>query len=414
MRRVRRLLLLLLVLPLVALAVAVLLALEGSPRVAARNDVLPADVDRAVALARQHDPRRLRPGQQRWLMLSERDLDLLLQQAARRWLAVPARVRLQPGTLTVQASFAAPLGLWLNTELRLRQTTGLPEIDHLQVGRLPLPPSWAWPLLRHAAARHGVQADALLAANGLERVMLLQGRLVASYRIGPQTLNQLRSALLPAEDRLRLKAQVEQLAAFTRRWPGDSASLADLLPPLVRLAAERSAAGGDAAAENRAALLALAAYALEQPLAAWLPEAASWPRPRPLSITLQQRPDFPLHFIVSAVIAAESGTPLADAVGTWKELADARRGGSGFSYEDLMADRAGVRFGEQAVRAPAQLQVRVAAGLSDAGLMPPAGDLPESLPEDVYITRYGGPQGAGHLRMLAEIEARLDRLPLYR
>ncbi|WP_395701574.1 hypothetical protein [Aquabacterium sp.] len=415
MRSVRPWVLAACLLPLLAVLLALLLALERAPRVAAREQVSPADVARGVALARQHDPRRMQPGQLRWVALGERDLDLLLHQAARRWFAARTRVQVQPGALTVQASLPAPLGFWVNAELGLRQTAGVPAVDHLRIGHLPLPGRWALPLLRFAAARHGVPPEAWRATDGLEQVLLFQGRLLASYRIGPQTLNQLRSALLPPDERLRLKAHAEQLAAITRAWQSDSASLADLLPPLIRLAAERSAtADGDAAAENRAALLVLAAYALQQPLADWLPEAAGWARPKRLRISLQQREDFPLHFLVSAVIAAEAGTPLADAVGTWKELADARRGGSGFSYQDLVADRAGVRFGEQAVRAPAQLQARVAAGLSDAGLMPPAADLPEFMPEDAYLARYGGPQGAGHLRMVAEIESRLDRLPLYR
>ena len=79
----------------------------------------------------------------------------------------------------------------------------------------------------------------------------------------------------------------------------------------------------------------------------------------PLIVTLQQRWDYPLHFLISALVAAEAGTPLADAVGLWKELTDARRGGSGFSFEDLAADRAGTRFGELAIRDPARLQARI-------------------------------------------------------
>jgi hypothetical protein len=105
---------------------------------------------------------------------------------------------------------------------------------------------------------------------------------------------------------------------------------------------------------------------------------------------------------------------LADAVGLWKELADARRGGSGFSFNDLAADRAGTRFGELAVRDPVRLQARIAAGVGDVDLMPEPGDLPQHLPQAEFIARYGGVGGAGYSRMLAEIEARIDALPLFR
>jgi hypothetical protein len=145
-----------------------------------------------------------------------------------------------------------------------------------------------------------------------------------------------------------------------------------------------------------------------------VPAAYAWQRPRPVVVTLRQRDDSALHFLISAVIAAEAGTPLADAVGLWKELSDARRGGSGFSFNDLAADRAGTRFGELAVRSPAQVQARLAAGATEADFMPDASDLPEFLPEAEFVARYGGVGGTPYKRMLAEIEARIDALAMFR
>ena len=39
---------------------------------------------------------------------------------------------------------------------------------------------------------------------------------------------------------------------------------------------------------------------------------------------------------------------LSDVIGLYKEIEDSR-GGSGFSFNDIAADRAGTRFGEKAV-----------------------------------------------------------------
>lgn len=390
------------------------LALDRSPRVAARDDLSPADVDRAVAIVRQHDPRWVRPGQTRWVSLTEREVDLLVHHAARRWLATHTQVSLQPGLLTLQASRPAAAGLWLNLELALRQTTGLPEVDHLHIGRLPVPPSWVLPLLRRAAERQGVQADALLDIQWLERLLLLRGRVVASYRLAPDTLHRLRAALLPPGEHQRLQLYAQRLAAWSQGIKGDSASLAELLPPLLSLAAERSAGSAEPEPEYRAALLTAAAFATRQPLGRWLGASGQWPLPRPLAVTLQQRPDLAMHFLVSAVLAAESGTPLADAVGLWKEMADARRGGSGFSFQDLAADRAGARFGELALRAPQRLQAVLGPQPTEAVLLPPIGDLPELLTEAAYLERYGGTGGAGHQRLAADIDARIAALPLYR
>ncbi|WP_210760800.1 hypothetical protein, partial [Azohydromonas sediminis] len=190
-------------------------------------------------------------------------------------------------------------------------------------------------------------------------------------------------------------------------------SLAALLPPLLALAVERGGGAGDAAAEHRAALLVLALYATQRPPSLWVPGADAWPAPRALAVTLHGRHDWALHFLVSAVVAAEAGTPLADAVGLWKELDDAR-GGSGFSFADLAADRAGTRFGELAVRAPQRVHGALARGATDADLMPDASDLPEFLTDAEFRRRYGGVGAPAYERLREAIEARLAALPLYR
>ena len=64
---------------------------------------------------------------------------------------------------------------------------------------------------------------------------------------------------------------------------------------------------------------------------------------------LQARPAGPRHLLISAARAAEGGGPLSDAIGVYKEVSDSR-GGSGFSFNDLAADRAGTRLGLRARR----------------------------------------------------------------
>jgi len=394
-------------------AVVLALAVDGRPRVAHRDDVSPADVDRAVALVRLHDPRRAPPGLPRSLRLSERDVDLLVQHAARRWLGADTQLRLQPGRLQLLASVAAPWGRWLNFDVVLRQAARVPEVQSLHIGSLPLPAALAMPALRAYAARRGLPPDALLTFHWIERVTLGSGYLALNYRLDPGGVSRLRAALVAPEQQQRLHAYQERLALLTRDVEGHAVPVTKLLPPLFALAAERSAAGGDPVAENRAALLTLTFFANRRPLGLLVPAAYQWPQPSPLVLQLRQRPDTALHFLVSAVIAAEDGTPLADAVGVWKELADARRG-SGFSFNDLAADRAGTRFGELAVHDPLRLQQRIAASLADDELLPEVGDLPEGLPQAEFVARFGGVGGAGYNRLLADIEARLDALPLLR
>jgi hypothetical protein len=402
-----------------AVVVTAALAVEAAPAVAPRDDVAPADVDRAVALLRRHDPRQTPPGVLRGLVLAERDLDLLVGHAARRALGAHARVQLQPGgqagRVAVLASAPLPGGRWLNVELQWRQTPALPVLERVRVGRVPVPAALALGAARTLAAWRGLPADELLRAlDDVERVVIAPRRVVVSYRLGADTVSRLRAALVAPAQQERLRAYAERLAAVTWGVRGDEVSLAVLLPPLAALAAERSGRGDDAAAEHRAALLVLTLHATQRPWSLLVPGADAWRAPRPLAVTLQRRHDWALHFLVSAVVAAEAGTPLADAVGLWKELDDAKAGGSGFSFGDLAADRAGTRFGEVAVREPRRWQARVAALRDEAEVMPPAGDLPESLGAAEFQSRYGGPDGAGTARLRAEIDARVDALPAWR
>ena len=191
---------------LLAALIALALAVEREPRVPRRDSVSPADIDRAVAVLRHNDPRRSPPGQLRALSLSERDLDLLVRQGARRWLGLDARVRLQPGRLLAEASAPVPWGRWLNIELVLRQTAAAPAVEQLRIGRLPLPAALALPVLRSLAQQRGLQPDALLAMRWIERMAFRPGAVAVVYRIDPDTVARLRAASVDPQDQQRLRA----------------------------------------------------------------------------------------------------------------------------------------------------------------------------------------------------------------
>ena len=231
--------------------------------------------------------------------------------------------------------------------------------------------------------------------------------------IFPHALGKL---MLPPEDSERLRLYQERLVKFTRdATTPRSVSLADLLTPLLRLAAERGA-GGDAQAENRAVIAVVAFYVNGKGLVAIVPGAKDWPRPSPRTVTLKGRTDSPQHFTVSAALAANAGGPLSDAIGLYREVDDSRRG-SGFSFGDIAADRAGTVFGEIATRSPdsaRRLQQRVAAGVREADLMPEIADLPEYMPEAEFKRRFGGVGAPAYKQMMQDIERRVAACSLYR
>lgn len=401
------------------LVLAAAAALQREPAVVLTAPVDHRDVARAVALLRAHDPKRVPAGRVNQLWLSERDLDVLLSHAGQRWLGAVGRVQVERGAATLLFSahapalpLLAPFGRWLNLELRLRETAALPAIEAARIGRLPLPAALVERLAPGLAARAGLAAEARLAAEVVQRVRFAPQLVLVHYAWPGDGRQRVMATLLRPEDHARLRPyhlRIVELAA--RAEPAWQAPLADLLVPLFELARQRSAESADAAAENRAALVALTLYATGRGAGSVLP--ADWPRARPLRLLLAGRDDFPLHFLVSATLVAEGSSPLSQAIGLYKEVTDARSG-SGFSFNDMAANRAGTRFGELAVRSPARLQALVAAGLAERDFMPEVADLPEFLSQAELQRRYGGVGAPAYNALVAEIERRVDALPLLR
>jgi hypothetical protein len=400
------------------LALLLAAALSNKPAVGSPSAPVPEDVARAVELARTHDPRRAAPGAVNAVMLGERDLDVLLNHAAHRWLNASVRVALQRGEATVEASLPLPdnpFGGWLNLRATLVEAQELPRLASLRVGWLPLPAGLSEWLLDCALRNRGLQADWAALAPVLRQVQFHPQQLRVVYALKGDSLQRLAGALLSPEDQQRLRAYGErlaQLAANPHRASGRPTSLAPFIGPLFELARQRSS-GGDAAAENRAALVMLTLYANGRGLEMLMPGARDLPQPRPLRLTLGGRDDFPLHLLISATLAAEGTGPLSRAVGVFKEVADSR-GGSGFSFNDMAANRAGTRLGELAVSQPERLQTLLALGVQEADIMPAWADLPEFMAEPEFLRRFGGVGGPAYQAMMAEIDRRVGLLPVLR
>ncbi len=113
-----------------------------------------------------------------------------------------------------------------------------------------------------------------------------------------------------------------------------------------------------------------------------------------------------------------ASSPVSRVAGILKEEWDAGKGGSGFSFSDLMADDAGVRFAAAATRddnAAAQMQRRLISGdVRIDDVFPPAEDLPEGIPHRELQERFGGVGGAGYRQMTQELTRRLATCSLLR
>ncbi|MCL4787685.1 MAG: hypothetical protein KJ070_12970 [Verrucomicrobia bacterium] len=168
---------------------------------------------------------------------------------------------------------------------------------------------------------------------------------------------------------------------------------------------------------NRAAILALGIAIGHERLATLagldrgseLVRAAAALRP---GTTLRGREDWARHYCLSAALAVVETPFLSDTGGLIKEELDALARGSGFSFGDLAADRAGVRLARAATDsepAAQAMRARLQAGFVVDDFMPTTADLPESLSAEQFRHDYGGVGSKRYRQTVSEIEARLNR-----
>lgn len=295
------------------------------------------------------------------------------------------------------------------------QTTWLPHPQSVQIGNLSLPNSITNLLISIFIDWIQSKPEFNASVNIIERIKISHHEVNVIYHWSPSFSQKKWYSILGKETRERLFHFNSLLVNKSEASSINIVSLSEILQPLIQHAAIQSI-NGDALAENRAAILVTTFHVLGFPLKLLVPEAANWPIPTRQIITLDGRNDFAKHFMVSAAITAYADTKLSDAIGLYKEIEDLH-GESGFSFNDIAANRAGTKFGKKAVASQAsarQLQRLISADLKDSDLMPPWLDLPEHMTEPEFQRRFGGINEPIYKQMAEEIENRVSALRILR
>jgi hypothetical protein len=131
--------------------------------------------------------------------------------------------------------------------------------------------------------------------------------------------------------------------------------------------------------------------------------------------TLQNRADLQKHFIYSMALQLFSTHGASDAIGEFKEFLDTNKGGSGFSFADLQADRAGTRLAMIVTKSEQQAKraQTILALVTDEQLLPSIEGLQEGLNEDSFEKTFKDVRSKDYQQTLKEIDSRLKSLPVY-
>ncbi|WP_430458291.1 hypothetical protein [Rheinheimera sp.] len=427
----RQILTLLLLLATVLALLAVLL-LQQTPLLSETGQLNAAAVRNSQQLFNNLNQSMRDPGQQLVIQTNADELNAAFALASRTLPGFQGKTQINPAGLTILMTMPLELlsyQLYINADIQIEPSAGPLQVRQVKLGRLTLPGDMALGLLGWVADQlwgpgEGaallakvrsvtVQQDAvkveLSKSEGFSLSELKQSG-VSLYKQWFSSDEQ--TALIEHYYALALAHSQQQAAAQS------SHSLISYLQVLLREADRRSKDTPEQAVrENQAVILALAQLLGGRNLQLLVNEVKTNPQGKVPRVTLARRPDLQQHFVYSASLHVLGNQRLSSAVGEAKELLDSLNGGSGFSFVDLLADRAGIRFARLAAASPqsarAVQQFFTQQDRTEQELFPNKSRLPEGLPQAMFEQQYQSIDSAVYQQMVAEIDRRLNALPLY-
>jgi hypothetical protein len=322
---------------------------------------------------------------------------------------------------------------FLNVDLTLNSSqTGL-ELDTAYIGSIPIPGDWLIAIGQLVSDTYIEKEFGTSLSKIVTKVDISPANLQLNIQI-PQNLNNTnisaKESLFALRDQLAIFGNVDDIRFYHHslldfiETNENKKSLAVFIAHTFSAAKKRSATFNTQAAENKAALTALALYfgsekfeLLIGKVSSYSPQQALQRRKLQRSVTLRGRVDIQKHFIYSVALQIFSTSFASDAIGELKELLDSNKGGSGFSFADLMADRAGTRLAMIATKSNHSallIQKRLANIENESAIIPTIANLPEGITQRAFKQHYQNVKSENYIAMLNHIDEQLLQLPVYR
>lgn len=376
-----------------------------------------------ASLAEQVLQRSRRAYQRTYFELSSDEANALITIGRRLYPEINARVNIAENQMLAAATIPV-FGerLFLNVSTLVQSSEKEAALDYVQVGRAKLPGRMVlwWGEMTGNWYLRGQQAS--LVRQAIRQVIVQDNLLIVHYQWPEQfhvnALLRKRDQLQPFGDPARMQHYYQLLASYPVMEA--RVSLVTYLELLFREAGIRTANDVETSAleENQAAILALAVFlgGAEFEIVLGNLRGAMPVSPRRHQVTLAERVDLQLHFVYSAAIKTLTNRDIGFLAGEMKELLDANPGGSGFSFADLLADKAGIRFAEAALASEASaryLQDALSQGIEEHQILPDISSLPEHIHYDAFVADFEHVDSVAYRAMLRQIESALNALDLY-
>ena len=436
-RRLLRLLFLLIVLMMVVVpSVLIFLTFEKKPAVE-KSELIDTDkATRAKELAERSLKEIIKQDDAAFVSISasEDDLNSLMAILARGIPRLQGRINITQSGLNAAMTFRLPhnpIGSFINLRVGIYPSESGLQLSPVTIGRIRISNKVALFIFRLALDLGLGNQSGTVALNSIRSVIFKQNTVTFNLRPIPDLIerkNKIAHRLKFFQDTLPIIANPETVRVYyadlikreSRIQTGQSVSLAYFIGPLFQLAQRRSY-GSNPAEENKAALLALAMYLgdrrFEKFIGSVRTKEMKLPQPRYRNVLLGGREDSRLHFVISAGLKILTDSGITYAIGEFKELLDASKGGSGFSFVDLASDLSGLRLAEVATDSSGgarRIQSVLAGEVSEAMFYPKVQDLPEDLSQAEFERIYGNVENDKYLNLVNVIKDRISQLRAYK
>ena len=400
-------------------ALMVFFGVSDKPDIAVGWMLARDDIARARKI--QHEGSKTKHDEIGIIELTQPDLNLAANYLLNRYSKSAVKIELKNNMLRFTVTTTLPrnsLGQYVNISFRLGNDNGigLPSLKKFKAGNLLLPARFAAFVIKKIIRYTSLNDYFILATHPIKFVKIDPQKITIIYYSSLETLIQARNFLTQSGDSPELDIYRQKLAEIIARHdPEWRLSLAELLKPLFELAYQRSTLE-NAIEENKMVIITVNDYVNKKETKKLLPFPTLKPTAeKRYSTFLYKRIDLAQHFIASAAITASVNGQVAKVVGEEKELSDAQ-GGSGFSFIDLAADKAGTRFGEIATSSPESAR-KIQKAMSEikdySDFMPDPRDLPEHMNEAEFKQRYQSIDSPAYQEVSKLIDARIAETPIY-
>ena len=313
-----------------------------------------------------------------------------------------------------------PVGQFLNIRVKARvHYAKYFIIEELDIGSLPIPLfmiEQIQPVIVKLIKKYYGGYFALW--KHVKRIDIIKKDLTIYYQIQRSDFRKLKNIAgsLVVDDvlRERITAYSIEMDNIITGLATEPQSIIKVLSPMFRFAEKRALLNSEPEAENRIALLTLAAYMVGKNPLAYISDSPVTARKK-IELTLKGRHDLAQHFLVSAGINAMTNSVWSNAIGLKKELRDAD-GGSGFSFVDLMADLAGNKLASLAFdkKTATSLQTQLINIRSEEEIMGDIEGLQEGLSKSEFRIEFGNTSSEEYVRVVREVRRRLLTCSMYR